>query len=140
LGVVRYPSIVPSAMGHCSWAKARVTELPAHARWAPSGSCQNSDRKGDRRGERTGGRQRCAAITEQGLATDRPTAEGGRRRVASSRHNALHSERSLGILAGEKKEEKKGQHRGASGGAPARRCCLDPGQSNATVARETRQV
>jgi hypothetical protein len=91
---------MPKHQAPHSWAKARVTELPASARLS-----ELWDWKGGRRGEHAGDRHRSAAITEQGLATDRPAAEGGHRRVASSRHNTPHpsrcdSGRSRGIPEG----------------------------------------
>jgi hypothetical protein len=34
---------MPKHQAHRSFPKTRVTELPARARWAPSGSCRNSE-------------------------------------------------------------------------------------------------
>jgi hypothetical protein len=54
-----------------------------------------------------------------GLAADTPAAEGGRRRVASSRHSALHAAGGAReYLKGIKKEGKKGQHRGPAAAPP----------------------
>jgi hypothetical protein len=56
---------MPKHQAPRSWAKTRVTELPARARWAPSGGCRNCETGREAARRARGDRHCSAAKTEQ---------------------------------------------------------------------------
>ncbi len=56
---------MPKHQAPRGWAKAAVTELPAPARWAPSGGCRNSLGREAGAGERAGDKHGSAAETDR---------------------------------------------------------------------------